>query len=438
MVRTRRSRNKFQGKEEKEKKSTSIEQEKDRSEGKTENENDNDPVESFKEEENNAEESDDDDDDDKDDDDDNNNNNDNDNDNDTTHNLNDGTKKTRNQRGQRQRQRRILIIKDRIHADIGKKNQTKKHMWLHHEAAQKAAAKFRVDGTLEHTADTNELATATASSSHLLVPTPLYSKGDSIEVKYENTWYSGVITRKPKYKKNDDEFVYSVLYHGDNTTQDDVREVDLQPGEDPIELAVSLGYDREGWTATRKGNGGTQFMITSSDGSIFHSKKAAMKHYLDTADGTTTTDHKKKKGKKRKKRSDDSDDDEDEKAAGDGNNDPPWRKEGHPLVGRKIIWTFQHQASARRQIKIEQIGTIRGYIDETDTDKNGNPGFFSTKMEKADHLFHIVFDTKHNSSYPYSKHYLKCIDLEEYELLDFLLPKEIEPKVVKNKRQKLK
>mmetsp|Transcript_47154 Transcript_47154/g.50953 ORF Transcript_47154/g.50953 Transcript_47154/m.50953 type:complete len:178 (-) Transcript_47154:182-715(-) len=75
MVRTRRSRNKFQGKEEKEKKSTSIEQEKDRSEGKTENENDNDPVESFKEEENNAEESDDDDDDDKDDDDDNNNNN---------------------------------------------------------------------------------------------------------------------------------------------------------------------------------------------------------------------------------------------------------------------------------------------------------------------------------------------------------------------------
>jgi len=31
-----------------------------------------------------------------------------------------------------------LIIKDRIHADIGKKNQTKKHMWLHHEAAQKA------------------------------------------------------------------------------------------------------------------------------------------------------------------------------------------------------------------------------------------------------------------------------------------------------------
>ena len=50
--------------------------------------------------------------------------NDNDTDNDTTHNLNDVTKKKRNQSGQRQR--RILIIKDRIHADIGKKNQTKK------------------------------------------------------------------------------------------------------------------------------------------------------------------------------------------------------------------------------------------------------------------------------------------------------------------------
>jgi len=80
MVRTRRSRNKFQGKEEKEKKSTSVEQEKDRSEGKTENENDNAPVESFKEEENNAEESDDDDDDDDDKDDDDDNDNDNDDD----------------------------------------------------------------------------------------------------------------------------------------------------------------------------------------------------------------------------------------------------------------------------------------------------------------------------------------------------------------------
>lgn len=29
--------------------------------------------------------------------------------------------------------------------------------------------------------------------------------------------------------------------------------------EDPIELAVSLGYDREGWTATRKGT--THYML---------------------------------------------------------------------------------------------------------------------------------------------------------------------------------
>jgi len=69
MVRTRRSRDKFQGKEEKEKKSISIEQEKDRIEEKTENENANAPVEGLKEEENNTEESDDDDDDNNDDDD---------------------------------------------------------------------------------------------------------------------------------------------------------------------------------------------------------------------------------------------------------------------------------------------------------------------------------------------------------------------------------
>ena len=54
---------------------------------------------------------------------------------------------------------------------------------------------------------------------------------------------------------------------------------------------------------------------------------------------------------------------------GAGANDPPWRTKGHPFIGRRLMWTYQHQASARRTIKIDQVGTIMGYIDKNDIDK---------------------------------------------------------------------
>merc|ERR1740117_2015553 len=122
-------------------------------------------------------------------------------------------------------------------------------------------------------------------------------------------------------------------------------------------------------------------------------KKAAKD---DKNDGDDSTSAAAKKNKKRKKKEDD------KKAAEISSSDPPWRLDGHTFIGRKISYTFQHKASARRQIKIEQYGTIAGYIDESDTDKNGNPGFFSEKNEKADNLFHITFDNTKSDSYPYS------------------------------------
>lgn len=211
------------------------------------------------------------------------------------------------------------------------------------------------------------------------------------------------------------------MYHGDNATQDDVEEIDMRPGEDPAELAVTLGFDIT-WLASRKGS---RYTITSPDEYIFNSKAAAMKHFKNllkkaAKDSNNNGDGTSAAAKKRKKKEDD------KKAAEISSNDPPWRLDGHTLIGRKILYTFQHKASARRQIKIEQYGTIEGYIDESDTDKNGNPGFFSEKNSKPDNLFHISFDD--NPGHPYAQYLLNNVDLEEYELVDLLLPQEEEKK----------
>jgi hypothetical protein len=254
------------------------------------------------------------------------------------------------------------IIKDRIHALGGKKNQTK-YMWLHHEAAQKAALFFEKEGTLDPNAVENGNANSNGSNnngsamgSHFLPPIALFKKSEIVQVKYEDQWWAATITKRPK-KKNDDEFYYSVIYHGDDATQEDVAEEDIRPGEDSSELAVSLGFDAT-WSATRKGS---RFIIQAPCGKVFPSKKAAFEHFRDLAReaaGETTEGGSNKKRKAGKKEVEDA-------------GDPPWRRKGHDLIGRKVVWTFQHKASARRQIKIEQVGLIEGYIDESDTDKVG-------------------------------------------------------------------
>lgn len=303
------------------------------------------------------------------------------------------------------------IIQDRIHALGGKKNQTK-YMWLNHEAAQKAALLFDKEGTLDPTAiDDGNSGNAnqknnSSTGSHLLPPIARFKKGEVVQVNYEDKWWTATIMKRPK-KKNDDEFYYSVVYHGDSATQDDIEEADIRPGEDPSELAVSLGFDAS-WSATRKGS---RFVITAPCGKEFQSKKAALKHFRDEA--KKASEKTGSAGGKRKGA---------EKEAEDVG-DPPWRTEGHDLIGRKILWTFQHKASARRQITIEQVGLIEGYIDESDTDKEGNPGYVSEKTGKPAHLFHVVFDD--NPGHPYAQYLIHNTDVEEYEILDALLPPEV-------------
>jgi hypothetical protein len=86
------------------------------------------------------------------------------------------------------------VIRDRIHALLGKSKKQSQYTWFHHEAAQQAALQLEQEGTM--------------NGSHLLPPMPLYTKGDVIEVKYEEKWHAATVTKR---KKQADLFLYYVV-----------------------------------------------------------------------------------------------------------------------------------------------------------------------------------------------------------------------------------
>jgi hypothetical protein len=265
------------------------------------------------------------------------------------------------------------ILRDRIHA-TGKKNKSQ-YTWFHHEAAQLAAAQLEEEGV------------TTLDGSHLLPPTPLYTKGDLIQVQYEGKWWASTITKR---QKRADNFLYSVHYHEENATQDEVAEEDIRPGEDPSQLAVEIGFP-EDWKASRKG---ARYILTAPSGERFTTKKAALKYLKElTAPPEADED--------------------------DDMGDPPWRTEGHELIGRQILWSTLHRISGTRKIKVDQVGTVDGYIDAADVDSQGNPGFVSDATGTPANLFHVSFpdDTHH----PYASHLINSQDLEEHEILENLM-----------------
>lgn len=262
------------------------------------------------------------------------------------------------------------VTYDRIHATA--KNSSK-YTWFHHDAAQQAAAQFLTDGILPE-------------SSHLLAPLPLYAKGDLIQILYEGKLYAGTIVKR---KKQADEFVYNVHYTEDDATQSDVDEQDIRPGENPSTLAIKLGFPTD-WKASRKG---ARYIFTCPTGEKFTTKKAALKWI---------------------KEQEQAEEEQDEDLG-----DPPWRTEGHEFIGRKVEYTATHKASGTRRIKVTQVGTIMGYIDATDVDKQGEPGFVSEATGQPANLFHVDFpDEPHH---PYVAHLVDGQDLEESEVLEGLL-----------------
>ena len=274
-------------------------------------------------------------------------------------------------------------IRDRIHA-VGKNKS--KYTWFHHEAAQLAAVQLEQEGTME--------------GSHLLPPMPLYTKGDIVQVNYEGKWYDATITKR---KKVADDFLYSVQYDEEDATQDEVTEDEIRPAQDPSVLAMELGFS-EDWKASRKGS---RYIITAPTGERFTTKKAAMKFLQEQAAAQS---------------------DEDDVG------DPPWRTKGHEWIGRQVQWSSLHRVSGTRKIKVDQIGTITGFIHENDVDKHGNPGFISDLSGKPAKLFHVTFpDDPHH---PYSAHLINSQDLEVHEVDEVLL--EETEKQKRNREQEAK
>jgi hypothetical protein len=278
------------------------------------------------------------------------------------------------------------VIRDRIHTLFGKKKKSQ-YTWFHHDAAQLAAAKLEAEGTIDE--------------SHLLPPTPLYAKGDVVQVGWEGKWYAASITKR---KKQGDFFLYSVYYPDDEATQDEIEEHEIRPAEDPSTLAVELGFPSD-WKASRKG---ARYILTAPTGDHFTSKNAAMKFI-------------KKQEEVLKKEVEEQDEDV---------GDPPWRTQGHDWIGREVGWSSTHKVSGTRKVTVEQVGTIEGYIKATDVDKEGNPGFVSESTGKPADLFNVVFpDQPHHT---YSTFLLSSQDLEEHEVLESLLE---ETPTAKRKRE---
>jgi hypothetical protein len=143
------------------------------------------------------------------------------------------------------------------------------------------------------------------------------------------------------------------------------------------------------WEATRNGK---KYVFTSPDGLTFRSKKAAMDHVRETM------------------------------AEGE---DPPWRTAGHELVGRRIIMEHSHTLSGKRSITVDQIGQITGWISETDTDRNGEPGYMSEDTNEPASLFHIDFED--SPGHPYFKYLVDSQDMEEDEVRKWLIEEEEVP-----------
>lgn len=258
-------------------------------------------------------------------------------------------------------------------------------MWFNHAGAMEAAA------TWEETAQTG----FDYKGGHMLPRQALFDTGQKVQVLYEDSWWDAKILRRKEYPSG---FKYQVYYTTDSSKQSGVEEelIRHRPTEvDPAVTALNIGFG-EGWKAFLVGH--NKYKIISPDGTTYKTKKAALEAFY----AASQVDE----------------------------GDPPWRTTGNEYLGRKIWWTTQHKASARRTVALEQVGTITGWISETDVDSNGEPGFVDKDGIPA-RLYHATFPE--DPHHAYANHLLAEQDLEEYELLDCLLPVEEEKEPPKKK-----
>jgi hypothetical protein len=248
--------------------------------------------------------------------------------------------------------------------------------WFNHAGAMEAASSW----------EATDKSPYAYKGGHLLPMKPLFDKDDKVQVLYQGEWWDAKILRRKEYPGI---FKYQVFYPSDSSRQGGVEEylIRHRPAEnDPEVTAASLGFV-EGWKAYSLGN--CKWKIVSPAGEVFKSKKAALEA-LKTETKTTLDE-----------------------------GDPPWRTKDNEYLGKRVKWVTHYKASARRTVTLEQIGTVTGWISETDLDKDGQPGFVSEKTGKPERLYHVKFqEDKHHK---YASQMLAEQDLEEWELKNCLI-----------------
>ena len=94
----------------------------------------------------------------------------------------------------------------------------------------------------------------------------------------------------------------------------------------------------------------------------------------------------------------DNDDDDDD----DDGGDPPFRRSGHPFIGRRVRYFLPHDA----EVCID--GAVTGYLSPRDVDSGGRPAYLCSRTSRPAALFHVDFNE--------ANLHLMSVDLEEWEL----------------------
>jgi hypothetical protein len=294
------------------------------------------------------------------------------------------------------------IIVDRIYAG---RPGTGCDAWFHHGAAMAAASDW----------DPEEASSPFGrGGGHLLARQPRFRAGDRVQVLYEGEWYDAtVLRRRPETRGGRSVgFLYGVHYSQDGTKQSGVDESRVRPRPEALDskLAASkLGM--KGWDAYVSG-GNRYKIVDPATGKAYWSKKHALEAYAaqhpDSSSGGGL------EGLAAK--------DPSSPSAGDR----PWRSAGSELLGRQVLYSFEHRASARRTVTVDQLGTVAGWIGETDVDRSGAPAFVSQTTGRPARLYRVELAAAPH--HPYASLLLESVDMEEEELERCLLaPEELEP-----------
>eukprot|EP00542_Grammatophora_oceanica_P018281 CAMPEP_0194027272 /NCGR_PEP_ID=MMETSP0009_2-20130614/1446_1 /TAXON_ID=210454 /ORGANISM="Grammatophora oceanica, Strain CCMP 410" /LENGTH=319 /DNA_ID=CAMNT_0038666277 /DNA_START=105 /DNA_END=1064 /DNA_ORIENTATION=- len=272
--------------------------------------------------------------------------------------------------------------------------------WFHHEAARAAAVSWY---------DPNKKPRPnpfSAKGGHFLPLQPKYQKGDTVEVIYKKEWYKATVLKR---RESMGQFLYTVHYVEDDSTQADIEEKQMRKVDIPIDqpaydLATNLGFP-EGWKATQHGK--SRYTIKSPSGETFRSKRAAMQ-FVEQHAGPVAP------------------------AADLEDGDPPWRRTGHALIGRKLRYTSKHALSGKRTVDIVQVGSVAGWISETDLDSAGEPAYICEAKDQPADLFHVVFEDQ--PRHQYAKYLLDSIDMELEEIVENVIDEETVAKPPPRKR----